>query len=177
MDLQLSAIQDRALEICNNGIDDDKDGYTDCMDKKCGNSPYCVNKQCKAAASVDPMPLDGSAVFRLMQTAGTQVSAQPPCETKPGGGDAVILVNLPGQATINIGYAQIGQHVFALYPVLGTGLVCDAAKPFGCMASTGMNNSGTVTFPKVPAGKYYVVVAADQPGDEGSVSLKFTAMP
>jgi hypothetical protein len=174
VNLTLSSIQDRALEICNNGIDDDGDGFTDCADRKCATSPYCINKACMPDASIDPMPIGGQSVFELVQTAGKQVSAQPPCETKPGGGDAVVFVNMPAQATLRIDYAQVGSHVFAVYPDLGSGLICEAAKPVGCVPSNGAG-AGTASFANLPGGKYWVIVAADQPGDEGSASLKFTA--
>jgi hypothetical protein len=174
MDLTLSSIQDRALEICNNGIDDDMDGFTDCADRKCATSPFCIPKACIPDVSIDPMPIGGQAVFELVQTAGKQVSAQPPCEVKPGGGDAVIFLNMPAQASLQIDYAQVGSHVIAIYPDLGNGLICEAAKSIGCQASGGAG-AGTVKFPNIAGGPYWVIVAADQPGDEGSASLKFTA--
>src|SRR6186713_1615288 len=31
----------QAIEICNNGIDDDFDGFIDCYDGSCSNSPVC----------------------------------------------------------------------------------------------------------------------------------------
>ncbi len=179
VDLTISSIKDRALEICNNGIDDDKDGFTDCADRKCATSPYCINKQCKADASIDPMPISANPlmpVYKLVQTAGQQVSAQPPCEAQPGGGDAVVYINLPGQANLRVDYAQVGSHVFALYPDIGNGLICEAAPAQACTPSNGAQ-AGTVTYAALPPGEYWFIVAADKPGDEGSASLKFTATP
>jgi hypothetical protein len=175
MNLTLSSIQDRALEICNNGIDDDMDGFTDCQDRKCATSPYCIPKQCKADQSIDPMPINGPPVFKLVQTAGQQVTAQPPCEVKPGAGNATIFLNMPAQANLQVDYSQIGNHVFALYPYLGPGLVCEAAKAVACVQSGGVG-AGTAKFPALPQGEYWFIIAGDQPGDEGSASLKFTAM-
>jgi len=47
-------------EICNNGIDDDGDGFIDCYDSKCANSPFCAggflnnNVVCQAKPSAFP---------------------------------------------------------------------------------------------------------------------------
>jgi hypothetical protein len=176
VNLTLSSIRDRALEICNNMKDDDGDGFTDCADRKCATSPYCVPKACKPDATIDPMPINGMAVFKLIQTAGQQVTAQPPCQDKPGGGNAVIGINLPAKANLRVDWAQIGNHVFAIYPNLGNGLVCEAGKVAGCVKSNNMGN-GFATFGNLAAGKYWFIVAAASPGQEGSASLKFTAMP
>lgn len=34
------------VEICNNGIDDDGDGFIDCEDFDCENSPDCLTEIC-----------------------------------------------------------------------------------------------------------------------------------
>ena len=175
----LTSIMDRALEICNNGIDDDMDGFIDCADKKCALSPYCVPRACMADQTVDPMPLDGSMVVRQLNTLNKQVTAQPPCEVKPGGGDAVVYINMPAKATLNVDFLQgFGKtnHVLALYPDLGKGLICEAAKSIACFPTMG-SGMGRITFANVPAGPYWLVAAADQPGDEGPIFLDFTAKP
>src|SRR5262249_42719072 len=41
VNLTLSVQDDRQLEICNNGVDDDGNGLTDCADPKCVTSPFC----------------------------------------------------------------------------------------------------------------------------------------
>ncbi|MSP61993.1 MAG: hypothetical protein EXR72_17010 [Myxococcales bacterium] len=176
VNLTLSSIMDRALEICNNGKDEDMDGFTDCADRKCATSPFCIQKQCKPDAVIDPMPINGMPVFKLVQTANQQVTAQPSCQTKPGGGNTVISINMPAKANLKVEYAQIGSHVFAIYPNLGVGLICEAGKALSCTPSKGVG-AGVVTFPNLLQGKYWFVMAADQPGNEGSASLKFSATP
>src|SRR5439155_381790 len=133
--LTLSSILDRAFEICNNGKDDDADGFTDCKDRKCATFPACVKQQCFANETIDPMPLDGTHVFKLLQTAGKMAAATPPCEVMPGGGTAVIFLNMPNKANLTVDFAQIGNHVVAVYPYLGAGLLCDAGMPLGCFPS------------------------------------------
>ena len=39
--LILSCTITKAQEICNNGIDDDADGFIDCFDSKCASNPVC----------------------------------------------------------------------------------------------------------------------------------------
>ncbi len=174
VNLTLSSIPDEATEICNNGIDDDMDGFTDCADKKCATYVGCLKTQCTADATIDPMPLDGSPVFKLVQTAGAKAVATLPCATKPGGDDAVVFLNMPAQANLEVDFTQIGNHDVAVYPDLGQGILCDAAPALICVQSGGMG-SGMVTVPNVPQGKYWVVIGADSPGQEGSASLRFTA--
>jgi hypothetical protein len=122
------------------------------------------------------MPLDGSAVFELFKTDMAPSQASPPCVVMPGGGTAVIFLNMPNVANLTVDFNQFGNHVLAVYPYLGAGLLCDAGKPFGCWQSMGAM-AGSATFPKVPAGKYWVVIAADKPGDEGQIGLRFSAKP
>ncbi len=51
VNLTLFGVQEKTLEICNNGIDDDGDGKIDCADLKCVTSPYCQKFQCRADQS------------------------------------------------------------------------------------------------------------------------------
>jgi hypothetical protein len=180
VNLTLSSIQDRALEICNNGIDDDMDGFTDCADRKCATSPYCVAQACVADmnASFDPMPLNGTPEFVNLDTMGRKALAKPPCESMPGGGTAVVHLTMPAVGNLAVDYFQAfgASHVLALYPDIGAGLVCDAGMIASCVASNGMM-SGTASFPMLGAGKYWLVIAATQPGTEGPIDLRLTAMP
>lgn len=178
LNLQLYAVEDRVLEICNNDIDDDGDGYTDCADRKCATSPYCTARACKADASIDPMPVNGMTMVESLDTTSEQPTAQPSCESQPGGGNAVVYVNLPRQATLTVEYLQsfgMTNHVFALYPVIGQGLVCEAAPALACIPSDGAKN-GTAVFDNVPKGGYWLVVAADHPGSEGPIFINLSAM-
>lgn len=45
----------RAVEICDNGIDDDKNGAVDCDDQACGAHPHCMVGVLYAAP---PMPIE-----------------------------------------------------------------------------------------------------------------------
>jgi hypothetical protein len=97
-----------------------------------------------------------------------------PCTVKPGGGTGVVEMNLPAKASLTVDYGQLGKtsHDIAIYPFVGNGLSCDAQKAVSCQAAAG---SGTLSFPNLAAGKYWIVVEADQPGDEGPIVLQLTA--
>jgi hypothetical protein len=95
------------------------------------------------------------------------------------GGAEALLINLPQQATITLAYDQTQQggennHVIAVYPFLGDGLTCDAGKELVCLPSMGLA-SGSLSIPNVPAGKYWVILAATKPGTEGPLILTLSA--
>jgi hypothetical protein len=116
-------------------------------------------------------------VQESLDTTGKKATASPACELKPGGGNANVLINLPQKASLTVQYSQgFGNtnHVIAVYPMTAPGLICEASPAVGCQATMGLKN-GSLTFPNLAAGKYWVVVAADQPGDEGPIIVDFTA--
>jgi len=58
----------------------------------------------------------------------------------------------------------------------GSGLQCDAGMLLACNPSGG-NATGTTSFSNVPAGRYYLVIAADAPMSAGSVSIGISGSP
>jgi hypothetical protein len=182
VNLTLSVVDDRQLEICNNGIDDDMDGFTDCADRKCATSQYCMHSQCTADATIDPMPLTGQNVFKLVQTSGNGVHATLPCATTPGGQNAVIGLNLTAAADLKLNFQQIGNHDVAVFTNDGTALPCDAGTLVACVKGPGMNQSGMATFTNVPSGRYWIVIGADAPDtmtvqSSGSVNVAISGTP
>src|SRR6185312_10503267 len=172
VNLTLSIRDDRQLEICNNGKDDDKNGLTDCADPKCVTSPFCAHAACRADATVDPVPLDGSTVSRLVQTSGADVQAKPACESQSGGPTAVVELRLTAKANLNLAWNQLGNHDFALYSQAGSMLPCDAGPLVSCNPSSN-TATGSTSWTNVPSGLYWLIVAADTPMSAGSVSLTF----
>jgi hypothetical protein len=182
MQLTLSVVDDRQLEICNNHVDDDMDGFTDCRDRKCITSQYCSSSQCRADTTIDPMPLDGSTVFKLVQTAGAGVHADVPCATTLGGQTAIIGLTLTAPADLSLQFQQIGNHDVAVYTNDGTALPCDAGTLLACVKGPGKNLPGMTTFTNVPQGRYWVVIGADAPDvagnqSSGSVNIAISGMP
>ncbi len=181
VDLTLSVMDDRVLEICNNNIDDDGDGKTDCQDRKCATNPSCASVQCRADDQINPVALTGANVFRLVQTANNGVQAHLPCATTAGGQTSVIELTLTTKADLNLSWNQIGNHDFAFYTKDGALLPCDAGTNLSCQKS---NNapSGMVSFAAVPQGKVYLVIAGDKPDapgmqSSGSVSIAINGTP
>src|SRR5262249_39732237 len=155
------------------GVDDDGDGAVDCADRKCATSVYCAQALCRPDQAIDPVPLDGSTVSKLVQTAGASVQAKPACESTPGGPTAVVAVRLTAKADLKLTWNQLGNHDFALYSQVGTMLPCDAGTLVSCNPSAGMG-VGMTQWSAVPAGRYYLVVAADTPTSAGSVALQLS---
>ncbi|MDB4970910.1 MAG: hypothetical protein JWN44_6599, partial [Myxococcales bacterium] len=176
VNLTLSVDNDRQLEICNNGVDDDKDGFVDCADRKCATFPGCAMSQCRPDQTIDPVPLDGSTVSKLVQTTGAAVQARPSCEATPGGPTAVVALRLTAKADLKLTWNQLGNHDFALFAQSGTMLPCDAGSLVSCNASGG-TGVGMTSWSAVPPGRYFLVVAADTPASAGSVALGLSGTP
>jgi hypothetical protein len=179
MQLTLSVVDDRQLEICNNKMDDDGDGFTDCRDRKCITSQYCSSSQCRADATIDPMPLNGTTVFKLVQTAGAGVHADIPCATQLGGQTAIIAMTLTAAADLSLQFQQIGNHDVAVYTNDGQALPCDAGTLLACFKGPGANLSGSTTFTNVPQGKYWIVIGGDTAdmSTAGSVNVAISGTP
>ena len=182
VNLTLSISDDRVLEVCNNGIDDDGDGKIDCQDRKCATNPSCAAVQCVVDGKIDPVPLTGQNTFRLVQTANNGTQANVPCATTPGGQTSILYLNLTAKADLTVQYSQIGNHDFALYTDAGAQLPCDAGSTLACQKSGGAGTSGSLSFPAVPQGKVYLVIAGDAPDttavqSSGSVSVAISGMP
>jgi hypothetical protein len=172
--ITFTGMQQVVREICNNGIDDDMDGFTDCADRKCVTSPFCQKFACHADDDLGLLPLDGSMKTAIVQTSGAgDDQTHTSCVSKPGGQDGVVDFQLPAQASIRIDWAQVGNHDFQLYSDDGMLLSCEAGKSFGCTVSGG-TTTGSMFFNPLPAGGYHLVIDADAPGSEGGVAIQIS---
>jgi len=176
--LTLSGLGDATREICNNGIDDDGDGAIDCMDLKCVTDPACAKFACRADQTVGLLPLDGTLTPAVVVQTSTAVDDEKTamCTSAPGGQDAVVDFQLPALADLTVQWAQAGNHALAIYADGGMLLACEASTNLACF-KTGGAATGTQVFPKVPMGRYHLVVDADKPGSEGGVVLQLSAKP
>jgi hypothetical protein len=179
VNLTLFGIGETVLEICDNGIDDDMDGFTDCMDKKCVTSPLCAKFQCRADQNLGIVPLGVGVpgVNGIVQTSNAgDDQTMTPCVSGAGGQDQVVDFELPGKADITIQWAQVGNHAFALYQNTTSLLACEDNPLINCTASMG-SQVGSIPLTGVPKGKYHLVVDAAQAGTEGGVVLQISGVP
>jgi hypothetical protein len=175
VNLTLDGEMETIREICNNGIDDDGNGLTDCADPKCATSPECAKFACRPDQTLGILPLDGSTHAVVVQTtmAGDD-ETHTSCVSGPGGQDAVIDFQLPATADLTLEWAQVGNHDFDVYSNAGMLLSCEAGMSFTCISSGGAA-SGMQVISKLPAGQYHLVVDADKAGDEGGVAVQLSA--
>ena len=174
--LTLTGIQQTIREICDNGIDDDGDGATDCADRKCVTEAICARFACRADQSAGLLPLDGTPTSVVVQTAmAGDDQMQTSCASAPGGQDGVVDFQVPALSEVTMQWAQVGDHDFALYDNVNALLACDAGTQRACVASLGVA-TGTHVFSALPAGRYHLVVDADRAGKEGGVVLQLSAV-
>ena len=176
VNLTLFGIEEKILEICDNGKDDDADGFIDCNDRKCVTSALCAKFQCRADQKLGILPLDGTTTSAVVQTSNGGDDQMTPCVAAQGGQDAVLDFTLPAKADLKIEWAQVGNHAFALYQNTSDLLACDSGPLIKCTASLG-TATGSIPLLAVPAGKYHLVVDADRPGKEGGVVVQFSGFP
>jgi hypothetical protein len=177
VDLTLRGEAQRVDEICNNGIDDDGDGYVDCNDRKCVTSTYCQSARCSPGKDLGLLPLDGSTLSAAVQTSGAgDDQTKSKCVSGPGGADAVLAFELPGLTNLTIEWAQVGNHALVLYQADNVPLPCEANQQVDCKATAG-TSTGNYTLTGLAAGTYYLVVDADQAGSEGGVVVQISGKP
>ena len=173
--LDLSGEQEVVQEICDNGIDDDGDGAIDCADRKCVTSPICSKFACHPDRALGVLPLDGMPEAVAVETTMAGDDQQMTCASGKGGQDAVVDFQLPAKADVTIEWAQVGNHVLALYNNDGSLLACDAGALITCIASANLT-TGTQVVAGLPAGKYHLVIDADKAGTEGGVALHISGV-
>jgi hypothetical protein len=174
--LTLSGLSEQAREICDNGIDDDGDGAIDCADRKCVTAAVCAKFACRADQTAGLLPLNGSPVSLVVQTAmAGDDQKMTSCVSAPGGQDGDVDLQLPAKADLTLEWAQVGTHDFALYSDEGQLFACDAGQAFACVTSDGIA-TGTHVFTGLPSGRYHLIVDADAPGKEGGVVLQLSAV-
>ena len=104
------------------------------------------------------------------------MQAKPPCETTTGGPTAVVELRFTAKANVKLTWNQLGNHDFALFAETGIDAAVRRGDAAGCNPSANAA-TGTTTFSNVPAGRYYLVVAADTPTSAGSVSVTLSGSP
>jgi hypothetical protein len=171
--LTLQATTDFLQEICNNGIDDDKDGKTDCQDFNCASKPICKNKTCAPDKQQGLLPTAGTLVNLALTTLGAGDDHATSC-AQGGGEDYVVGFSLNNDtSTVKLSFAQFGNHVFSLYSDKGVGYSCDETE-LSCQSSNNQP-TGNILFKNLKAGQYFLIVESAAAGSEGSVVMQLSA--
>jgi hypothetical protein len=178
VNLTLTGIRETILEICNNGIDDDGDGATDCYDIKCAGDPTCEYLVCKPAPALGILKLDGTPTTAVVSTSISSANkATSACVSSKGGGEAALGFTLTSNADLTFEWSQFGNHALVLYKVLNEHLPCEANTPAIDCHSTANAATGSYSLTGVAKGTYYLVVDADKPGSEGGALLHISGLP
>jgi hypothetical protein len=173
--VSLTGIREIIREICDDDVDNDNDGATDCMDRKCVTSPTCEKFACRTDKALGLLQLDGMVASAVVGTAGAgDDQSKTTCASAAGGQDGVVDFQLPAKADVTLEWAQVGNHDFALYSNDGALLSCEAGTQCACISSGG-GSTGSKVIPSLPAGRYHLVIDADKPGSEGGVVIQLSA--
>ena len=158
-------------EVCNNGVDDDLDGATDCADLDCTFHVSCANKQCKYDVNLGTLVVNGPGKTATVNTASASNTYDLVCAAG-GGGDRVIRFVMPSAAVVGVQVSQKGWHAFGMHRSMGPGTRCDASKA-GCLQKKWPGI--IIDYGTKEKGVYYYIVDAMKAGQGGPVSVTFKA--
>ena len=138
--------------VCNDGIDDDQDGATDCADSDCATSPFCVAPTCSAAYTLACGQVDSWANYSFGST--NVINNYLGCSNNdnyPGPEYTyAFIAKASGKVTVSLTAKSAETDIIVLGDDKG---VCNSAK---CMMYD--IGSGSVTFDAVAGSTYYFVV-------------------
>ena len=173
INLSISAWAGRGVEICDNGIDDDGNGLTDCDDPACTGTIHCQAPQCLPDGNLGDIDIGTSKTLNVDLTSATRTFS-----TFCGKGDGhgrVYRLNLRQAMGLGFDCTQTGVQVLQLGAQVSPLDLCDAdvrdcvdpdAQPFGC----------DFVMPSLQPGAYNLIVQAFTSGTEGTVNLSLTGM-
>jgi len=158
---------------CDNGIDDDADGFKDCQDTDCTGAEICQGESCSAPLLVnDGEPIsaadDGLNLEYEGSTVGMTGDYSGSCdEDSAEAADAVWMFKLqdPMKVTISHDFLE-GLKYPAVYVFSGD---CTADNEVGCANET--SDAAVIDDLALQPGAYYVVVDAAWEGDESEYAL------
>ena len=168
-------MQEKTLEICNNGIDDDGDGNIDCNDLEVRDLALVPEVRLpRRPVDWALVPLDGSTMSTTVQTVGNGDEFVSPCASASGGQDAVVDFTVPSKANVKLEWAQAGNHDFALYTEHQRPGRLQRGHAGRLHGVDGCSRPAAINLPALPGGKYHLIVDADKPGAEGGVVLQLS---
>ncbi|HEY5282742.1 MAG TPA: hypothetical protein VIM14_08130, partial [Polyangia bacterium] len=159
-------------EICNNGIDDDKDGLIDCADLDCASSTNC--NLCVADINLGTLVVGVPTSAVTVDTTKGKNRYHPYCAGSSDGKDIVVQFSVKDETigiVIDI-YQSSGQHIYepVLFPAPGKSCESDPrAKDSDCPLLTNYHTRANWTF--FPPGDYLLIFKASAAGQEGTLSI------
>ncbi len=162
-------------EICDNGIDDDKDGAIDCADLGCASSPGC--NLCVADINLGTLVVGGPSRRATVDTTKGKNRYHPYCAGSSDGNDIVVQFSVKDETvgiTIDI-YQISGQHIYQPVRFPPQGKSCDSdagASGSDCPSLNDYYTRANWTF--FEPGDYLLIFKASAAGKEGTLSITLT---
>ena len=169
--LTVSAFADRGVEICDNGIDDDANGLTDCDDPACTNTVNCQAPLCLPDSNLGDIDIGTQKTLNVDLTSATRTFS-----TVCGKGDGhgrVYRLNLLKPMGLWVQCTETGEQVLQIGEEVSPLDQCNAhsidcvdpgIQPFGC----------NFIIPSLQPGAYNLLVHAFTSGTEGTMNLSLT---
>ena len=173
LDLALSAFADRGVEICDNGIDDDGNGLTDCDDPACATAANCQTTQCVQDGDLGNIDIGTNVTVKVDLTSATRTFT-----TECGKGDGhgrVYRLNLLHAMYLGVSCTQTGSQVLQIDAQVNPLDAC-AANVVDCVDPTIQPFGCDFDIPDLQPGVYNLVVQAFTSGTEGTMNLSLTGI-
>ena len=174
MNLAISAYKNRAVEICNNGIDDDNNGLTDCADPACFGVQGCAAPICEPSQDIGNFGV-GSNVSLTVDTTKGSVLYGTHC-SQGTGKEQVIRLNITQEMALGISCTDSGSDVLQLAEQVNPLDGCDA-NPVNCADPSVLPFGCNFEMPNIQPGQYNIIVAGFRAGSEGVVHLNLAGIP
>jgi hypothetical protein len=146
-----------AAEVCDNGTDDDCDGYVDCSDSTCGAASYCTGG---GACGTAPMLTCDAPATTGSLTGGNAKLDVNSCDTwLRNGREKTYRVQRATTGTVTLTLSGLTNDLDLLVLAQTNGGACNPYNP-GCLAVSANTNrtNETITFTAQANVPYYVVV-------------------
>jgi hypothetical protein len=168
MHISVSAFVNRQKEICDNGIDDDGNGLTDCQDPACFGIDGCKPPICTPDVNLGDFSW-GTQKMTMLDITGGNTYYAARC-AQGGGKNRVVRVNLLQPMGLGYSCNETGSQVMQLTQRLQPLDACDA-NPVNCADPSVLPFGCDFIMPNLQPGTYELVVQAFAAGQEGTVNL------
>ncbi len=172
----LSAVANRQIELCHNGIDDDGNGLIDCADPACMGVSGCSAPFCMPDQNLGTMSIGDSQEVQLNLSQNGKAGYKVSCSQGNGKGEVIQLTVVDNgqnaQGGIGIGFEcdETGDQVIDLFLAGGPRDACDVNE-ITCADPKVLSFGCNYEVPNLQPGTYNVIVQSFQPGSEGTMNL------